>query len=487
MTSAPIVEVSQTGYVPSRSAAKTGGSTEAVQFSKAMDFASAGGQTGMSGEPGIQGSGTGSDVKTHAEKNVAENTGRKEIRSAGESEKTETATREEAVEELEEKTEKIVEEIAEALDVSPEEVEEAMETLGLTVMDLLSQGNMAALVAELKDVPGVELLTDADLFSQITRLTAEVQEGLKQLADSLGMAVEELEQMIKEQILAADEMAVTEEVSQQAAVTDITTGADDAEMQMMAAETVEKQVQPSERNGDSKEAVSASETTDETMIGDDATEFVQKQSETGDDGFKGFREDAGRQQETLQGGLLSGQTVAGNISGAGNPAMDNLFAGEFDLQQTRELIDQIADYVRVHHSEKVSSMEIQLNPASLGSVSLQVVAKDGVISAQLAAQDEAVRAALESQITQLKESLEAQGLKVDAVEVTTQSHAFEQNLQQQDKNSEQQAERAKKNARKILNLDEMDQEEMLDEEISDADRLQIEMMRMGGNKLNFRV
>ena len=59
--------------------------------------------------------------------------------------------------------------------------------------------------------------------------------------------------------------------------------------------------------------------------------------------------------------------------------------------------------------KKLTSMEIALNPASLGSVNLHVSSKGGVISAQLYAQDEAVRAALESQVAALKESLEATG------------------------------------------------------------------------------
>ena len=179
--------------------------------------------------------------------------------------------------------------------------------------------------------------------------------------------------------------------------------------------------------------------------------------------------------------------AAGNHFNAVNQVADELFEGRLDLEQTRELIDQISDYVRVNHSERVSSMEIQLHPVELGTVNLQVVAKDGAVSARLAVQDEAVRAALESQVLQLRESLQAQGLKIDAVEVTVETHEFEQNLDQHGREAEEQAASEKKKGRKILDLNEIGQEDLEDAEMSDADRLQIEMMRMGGNRLNFRV
>ena len=109
-----------------------------------------------------------------------------------------------------------------------------------------------------------------------------------------------------------------------------------------------------------------------------------------------------------------------------------------------------------------------------------------MISAQLYAQDEAVRAALESQVAALKESLEAQGMKVDAIEITEHSHQLEQNLDQNGGQQES-AEAQKNSGRRLLNLDELPEEEAYEEEMTQAEKLQIEMMRMGGNKLNFQV
>ena len=82
--------------------------------------------------------------------------------------------------------------------------------------------------------------------------------------------------------------------------------------------------------------------------------------------------------------------------------------------------------------------------------------------------------------------LEAQGMKVDAIEITEHSHQLEQNLDQNGGQQES-AEAQKKSGRRLLNLDELPEEEAYEEEMTQAEKLQIEMMRMGGNKLNFQV
>ena len=45
----------------------------------------------------------------------------------------------------------------------------------------------------------------------------------------------------------------------------------------------------------------------------------------------------------------------------------------------------------------------------------------------------------------------------------------------------------RKSQGRLLNLDEIPEEEAYEEEMTQAEKLQIEMMRMGGNKLNFQV
>ena len=115
---------------------------------------------------------------------------------------------------------------------------------------------------------------------------------------------------------------------------------------------------------------------------------------------------------------------------------------------------QVSQMTRVMVSQAESSIEMQLNPANLGKVYLQVVSREGVITAQLAAQNEAVREALESQVAVLKENMNQQGIKVEAIEVTIASHEFERNLEQNQQSpaQEQQEENARKSSRRNINL-----------------------------------
>ncbi len=335
----------------------------------------------------------------------------------------------------------IMQQIADQLGVSQEEVLQAMDTLGISMEDLTQ--NMAALLTELTGADQMAVLTDETLYVQVSELTDAVEQTIEELADSLGMDKEQLTALLQESVKESEELAIAAEQEQAMPVSDVqqeSTG--DQEVQTAAATDIEAE-QPHEAKRDENS-------------------------------------DMQQQMQDMQKPAENLQQTQSSAMAAEQPAQ------RFDLQKTQEIIDQIADYVKIHSSEKLTSMEIELNPASLGSVNLHVSSKGGVISAQLYVQDEAVRAALESQVTALKESLEAQGMKVDAIEITEHSHQLEQNLDQGGERQES-AKAQKKPGRRLLNLDELPEEEACEEEMTQAEKLQIEMMRMGGNKLNFQV
>lgn len=335
----------------------------------------------------------------------------------------------------------ILQQITEQLGVSPEEVLQAMDALGISAEDL-SQ-NMAALLSELTGTDQMAVLTDESLYTQVSDLANAVEQTIEELADTLGMDKEQLTTLLQDSVKEPEEPVIVVEQESAAPVTDMqqeSTG--DQEVQTATTTDIEAE-QPRETKRDENGN-------------------MQQQ-------MQDMQKPAENLQQTQGSAIAAEQTTE-----------------RFDLQRTQKIIDQIADYVKIHSSEKLTSMEIALNPASLGSVNLHVSSKGGVISAQLYAQDEAVRAALESQVAALKESLEAQGMKVDAIEITEHSHQLEQNLDQNGGQQES-AEAQKKSGRRLLNLDELPEEEAYEEEMTQAEKLQIEMMRMGGNKLNFQV
>lgn len=335
----------------------------------------------------------------------------------------------------------ILQQITEQLGVSPEEVLQAMDALGISAEDL-SQ-NMAALLSELTGTDQMAVLTDESLYTQVSDLANAVEQTIEELADTLGMDKEQLTTLLQDSVQNPEKPVIVVEQESAAPVTDMQQeSTSDQEVQTATTTDIEAE-QPRETKRDEKGN-------------------MQQQ-------MQDMQKPAENLQQTQGSAIAAEQTTE-----------------RFDLQRTQKIIDQIADYVKIHSSEKLTSMEIALNPASLGSVNLHVSSKGGVISAQLYAQDEAVRAALESQVAALKESLEAQGMKVDAIEITEHSHQLEQNLDQNGGQQES-AEAQKKSGRRLLNLDELPEEEAYEEEMTQAEKLQIEMMRMGGNKLNFQV
>lgn len=335
----------------------------------------------------------------------------------------------------------ILQQITEQLGVSPEEVLQAMDALGISTEDL-SQ-NMAALLSELTGTDQMAVLTDESLYTQVSDLANAVEQTIEELADTLGMDKEQLTTLLQDSVKEPEEPVIVAEQESAAPVTDMQQESiGDQEVQTATTTDIEAE-QPRETKRDENGN-------------------MQQQ-------MQDMQKPAENLQQTQGSAIAAEQTTE-----------------RFDLQRTQKIIDQIADYVKIHSGEKLTSMEIALNPASLGSVNLHVSSKGGVISAQLYAQDEAVRAALESQVAALKESLEAQGMKVDAIEITEHSHQLEQNLDQNGGQQES-AEAQKKSGRRLLNLDELPEEEAYEEKMTQAEKLQIEMMRMGGNKLNFQV
>lgn len=106
-------------------------------------------------------------------------------------------------------------------------------------------------------------------------------------------------------------------------------------------------------------------------------------------------------------------------------------------RQAITIVRQVVEQVSVQTKQGMTTMELQLYPAHLGRVVVQLVSKDGNVTAQITAETEAAKKALEGQLTLLKDNLVNQGVKIENVEVTIASHAFEQNMQGERENQEQ--------------------------------------------------
>jgi len=357
----------------------------------------------------------------------------------------------------------VIGEIADKLDVTEEEVVEAMEALGLTVMDLTDQGNMAALVTQLNgETDPMALLTDADMFAVVEQLTDTVGEILEQnvqdLSAELGLDTDEVLHMLQ------DAMKPQENLE-----TDVKTGVLVEVENELPAEELKEEPQAVRENPE--------ETGEETVIS--RTEESRTTEQT-----------AGQNQNMMNQHQESSPLVnqmfnPENVTTGGIEQPELPFTSYVD---TNDIINQIGEYVKIHQREGLAEMEISLNPESLGNIHLQVAAKEGIITAVITTQNEAVREALMVQAMTLKEELNQQGLKVEAVDVTVASHEFERNMEnggEEAKNLFEQ--QVRKQTRRRIVIDDLKQAEELlsDEDLTEAEKLQIDMMAKSGNSVDF--
>lgn len=359
-------------------------------------------------------------------------------------------------EQIQEKAGELVKNIAETFGVSEEELLEAMENMGISLMDLTNPVNLAKLAAQvMEEADGMTLITDEKLFSQMKELSGQVAQTIEEVADNLGMNVEDL--IVKldnavESLLAQEQTAFPMEGEVFENVNEAPTEAPGEKMSNMNSNkemvTLEK-VQVNEQSA--------------------GTKLHEKQNNQ-----------SGENQQTTssfqQAMFTEEQTVT-------TEAKTPIFTSDIDVES---ILNQIGERVKIINTEEFSSMEMQLHPESLGNLQLQVKAKEGIITAQFTTENEAVKQILEAQVVQLREKLEASGVKVEAVEVMVASHEFERNLEKGSE-GEQNHYATKKVTRRKINLNVPDGEDDLDleEDEKQARDIQVDMMKRNGNTLDY--
>lgn len=129
------------------------------------------------------------------------------------------------------------------------------------------------------------------------------------------------------------------------------------------------------------------------------------------------------------------------------------------LYESKQIVSQLIDQIRLNVSQTKTSMELVLNPESLGKIQVMVQSKSGVLTAHLNCENEITKEALESSLQQLKESFEEQGIKVEKVEVTIGNYTSEY-AEQEDQAKEQE----KSNSNKKIKIDDYLGDEVENEE-----------------------
>lgn len=384
---------------------------------------------------------------------------------------------------IEDTAKAIIKEVADGMDLDEEEVALALEEMGLVPSDLLQPATLQQFMVEMTpEADALSLMTNEQLFSQVKALTESLQGLGQDLSQTLQVAPEDLMSAV-EDILASAEAVLPETES------DLTLESIADTEKKLAAVEVKTEIAPQNISGKPLvevivEAPKESSVEKESTIGAEKQEVVVEsgmepktqtsQAQTGQQEEHHEEKDTHLKQTSFSQQILDQLTQ--NLEEISTEST-------MGTTSSSRIMEQITEYIRVQARPELTEMELQLHPVSLGNIKVQVASHNGVITANFTTQNEEVKAAVENQLVQLKEELNKQGIEVQAVEVTVESHAFDENLSQQgeDRNQSEQSGKAKGTRRiQLGNLEE-------EEEMAPEEEILADMMARNGNSIDYTV
>ena len=361
-------------------------------------------------------------------------------------EKTDAKDLEKAQEVLGTIVQNLIGQITGTFSISEEELQGIMDDLGMTKMDLTDPASLNELLMNISGAQdSFALLTDENLYGNVKGIMNLQNELVGQAQEDLKLAPEEWQQTVA---------GIAQETVAEPVIT-VKTDVDDTANMAAGSQT--------------------GLTQEPEILENQAAQNAQEEK-AGDFGEK--QEQAANGEH---GNLLLQNLKEGNFLTQLQQTAQTEETGQTDTQY---IMRQIMDYMKVSVKPDSSDLEMQLHPQSLGTLHIQMAAKNGVVTANFITENETVKAALESQMVQLKENFAEQGIKVEAIEVTVQTHQFEQNLEQgRDGSGSREAEAGvgRRRTRRI-NLNTAFAE---DEPQTEEDRIAADIMSANGNTVDF--
>lgn len=469
MTTTPVINTG--GLMPAQEVKATSVSDHTKSFSdvfKQSATGNAGQMTKTDNLPGItrtdnttsggKAEKSGSNIQSRQAAKAKNQTAKaKDSKAVGDSQQTTDDTlsprdTEQAMEVLAETAVTVVDKLAEFFQITPEEVSDTMEMLGMSDVDLFDAASFQNLFATLaQDPEGSFLLMGDELADGFSDLWNQVSQMFEEAGAANGWSAEQLQGML-------DSRDVPEEPPKDTSYT-VTFMQDGKEVTYDVTK-------------DGESGVAATEGMTETEVPRNAQS--QRQETNGQ-----HKENA---QQTEKGAELVQEFQPNQINTNGEQLFTQSISS-YSQVDTQSIMEQIMDYMKIDNSEAFTKLEMQLHPETMGRVVIQLTSHNGELTAQITTQNEAVRAALESQLVSLKENLNDQGLKVENIQVTVESHAFEQSYEgeRQSENGEAFANRPRTHRIRLddINLD--------DEELTDEERMVAELMADRGGTLDYTV
>ncbi len=365
-----------------------------------------------------------------------------------------------------------------------EALAEIMEVLGMQFTDLLDMGNLKQFVMYINNTSDVtDLLMDESMMSQLNNL-ADVIADID-IEAITGMAESDFAQLLQDMadgnLPATDNNTSQTAGAQQAADIPVTVEYEE-DVPAGQKEAVQAETAGNDVAGPGKDA--AKQGTEQADNGKLQADGKTEQNAAGtvktvetQEGQGSFKQ--GTESQTSESMPESVQTEARpvreetfngqagfiqNIAQAAADVQDGVIPQKTNMQTMINIVNQVVEQIKVTMGRETTSMQLQLNPESLGKVLISVTANHGVMTANFTVQSEEAKEALQSQMFSLREALESRNLKVDAVEVEVSDFAFSQSGQA---DAQDQKEFEKGNGRRFrFNAGGSDEEEGADVDVS---------------------
>ena len=399
------------------------------------------------------------------DKTVSANTKQTKQDTSGVSDNTTTSETVDAAEDI--PTDKEIENVTDAilqllnlimnqLQLSLEDVQQNLQSLGMKLQDLLTSEGVKDFFLGVQDADTTDLLTDATLNQEFQ----DFMRDWNQLVDDMNLSPEDAMAMVDSQGVEGFFESMADALISQ----------DQEGIAFSQPDTLLKEQPVTEEQ--QPEVIVAKEQP-QTMQQQQPTATQDGQTKQGTDSQTASMPDADVPEVEQRTDSDFTNPILQNIQ----DALDRVesFEPQEGVTESRPVVEQVIEQVKVHMSQDTTSMQLQLYPEHLGRIQIHVVSKDGMMTARIAAETEQAKQAIENGLASLKETFEQQDLKVDAVEVMVSTAGFERN--DEEHNTPEQ-EKAGHRSGKLSLTD-------VEEETEEEDVAEQERMRASGSSVSY--
>lgn len=379
----------------------------------------------------------------------------------------------EQIDSMKEAASEVIKNISEKMEVSEDEVLEAMEVLAMNFIDVLAPENISNLVLEISDeTDAIALATNEELFNNVKNLTSMVDATLEDLAEDMDIEFSDVVSMVEQaevQLSNTPEMQMSVEAN-----SDIETVKDSPKITVSIEGNNDKDITiETDENGN--------------LIKQQTVTNTKQNVSSEDNGDKEEKSDNKESSSNSQGFLLGSESHVMKELVNDIQEVDQLDTPQqsFFSPETQDIMNQIMDNMKVNLKPDMDELEMQLHPASLGTVKVNIANKAGEITAEFKVQNETVQAAVESQINELTKALKDSGVRIQAVEVSIDTSGFDSNLWKGESKDQNFNQNGNKQKPRRINLNDLSA--LFEEESTEEEKLAKEMMEANGNTVDYQA